>query len=658
MLVESSFAATAETSLLNVSEYQDPYAAYDWVSLAETYQMIHKFPEQSQVSLLEAVPVPDAMNLSEATHPKLQVSCPEQCVMRKGSEKSLTSLVYSRRKRSVKPGETAENNPQKDKTRDDLVDDSVVPVHDPGDSMKRKNRFDNCLVYSRKKRRGKSICDFTGETAIMSDGLDNSFVSEHDCGETKRRNNRFDNCLVYRRKKGRVKSNSCSFSEHVSRETKISDDQADSFAYEQREQMQIVIADGAFTGLSPGKIKKCGDHPFNSQSKQLVKSNGSFTESRIGETKINGDKSNALLMYSRRKQRVKDIGVRVNGFLVYTRKKLKAKSRGNFTGHDPRETKKNGDQLSVVSAHALSVPRKYANSVSHIEQESSALELIDDTQVTDVTCSSDGTNNSCSSLSSSSEIASGPSKTREDEATDCNSSDDGVSETDTDGSSSPFRPCKHCDKPVTIEKMLICDRCEEAYHPSCCGIRMKEVAEIDDWLCPSCLKMETKIKARISRKRKLRVRGPFVIGIRIGKEFQADVPDWSGPTMSDTSFVGEPLEIDQSEYMHDLKKAKNGKKPHSPVNWLQCREENNNGDICGKWRRAPRSEVQTKDWECFCCVSWDPSRADCAVPQELETSEVLKQLKYIEMLRPRADVKRRKLAPKGRSRSHNKGKSS
>lgn len=35
----------------------------------------------------------------------------------------------------------------------------------------------------------------------------------------------------------------------------------------------------------------------------------------------------------------------------------------------------------------------------------------------------------------------------------------------------------------------------------------------------------------------------------------------------------------------DLKKAKNGKKPQSTVNWLQCREEDNNGDICGKWRR-------------------------------------------------------------------------
>ena len=37
--------------------------------------------------------------------------------------------------------------------------------------------------------------------------------------------------------------------------------------------------------------------------------------------------------------------------------------------------------------------------------------------------------------------------------------------------------------------------------------------------------------------------------------------------------------------LQDLNKAKNGKKPPSPVNWLQCREEDSNGDICGKWRR-------------------------------------------------------------------------
>ncbi|EOA30127.1 hypothetical protein CARUB_v10013235mg [Capsella rubella] len=595
MLAESSFSSSVETSLLNVSEYQDPFAAYDWASLAETYQMIHKVPEQSQVSLFKAVPVTDAMNLDESKHPKLQVSCPENSVMHKVAEKALTSLVYRRRKSSLKPGGTVELDLGINRKQDDSLHDSIVSLHNPEESTKRKDRFNNCLVYSRKKRRGKASCTFTGETTIRGDGLDDAFVSEHDCGETRRRGNRSDNVLVYSRKKSRVKLNSRSFSSHVIAGTKISYDQADSSACSQGG--QIVKAD---SGLNPGEIKKSGHQAVCGQSKELV---------NIGETKRNGDRSGVLLMYSRRKQRGKSIGVRVNGFLVYTRKKFKF--RGPFASrHDPTVTKKNGDRLSIVSS----------------------LALVDDTQVTEVTCSSDGTNVSCSSLNSRSELDSSSSKNRED---DCCSSDAGGSETDTDSSSSPFRQCKHCDKQGTVEKMLICDDCEEAYHTRCCGVRMKEVAEIDDWLCPSCLKnksSKTKTKGRISRERKWRVTVPFVIGVRIGKEFQADVPDWSGPTMSDTSFVGKPLEIDESEYIHDLKKAKNSKKQQCAVNWLQCREEDTNGEICGKWRRAPRSEVQTKDWECFCCVFWDPSRADCAAPQELETSEILKQLKYIKMV--------------------------
>ncbi|CAG7860847.1 unnamed protein product [Brassica rapa] len=543
MLVEVSFSASVETTLLNASEYQDPSAVFNWMSLAETYQMIHKPPDESQVSFLEAVPVPDAMNLDKLEHPKLQPSCPE---------KAVTSLVYTRRKRSVRPGGTEDNSPGKCKKQDDSLDDSVVPVYNTGQSIKGKHRFNNCLVYSRKEKRGITSC-------VPTIGANDVFNSVHDCGETKRRRTRFDNCLVYTsRKKGRVKSHNCSFSKHVSGGTKISGDQAHSSEYSQ---MGHIV--------NPGEIKNSGHRPVYSQSKQLVKSNG--------------DTSDTLLVYSRRKQKAKSSGARVNGFLVYTRKKPKANN---------------------IAA------------------------------------------DSCSSQSSS-ELASGSSKSGENEATG--------SDSDTDGSSSSaFRRCKRCDKAGSVEKMLICDECEEAYHTRCCGVRMKEVAEIDDWLCRSCLKKKssnTKIKRR-SRERKWRVTEPFVIGVRVGKEFQADVPDWSGPTMSDTSFVGEPLEIEQSEYMHDLKKAKNGKKPRSPVNWLQCREEDTNGDICGKWRRAPRSEVQTNDWECFCCVFWDPSHADCAVPQELETDEILKQLKYIKMLRPRSDAKTRKIGPKGGSRLH------
>ncbi|KAL7263415.1 hypothetical protein ACSBR1_001558 [Camellia fascicularis] len=58
---------------------------------------------------------------------------------------------------------------------------------------------------------------------------------------------------------------------------------------------------------------------------------------------------------------------------------------------------------------------------------------------------------------------------------------------------------------------------------------------------------------------------------------------------------------------------------------------------------APLFEVQTDNWECFHAILWDPAHADCAVPQELDTDQVLKHLKYIEMLRPWLAAEKRKL---------------
>ncbi|KAK8671312.1 hypothetical protein V6N13_037908 [Hibiscus sabdariffa] len=116
----------------------------------------------------------------------------------------------------------------------------------------------------------------------------------------------------------------------------------------------------------------------------------------------------------------------------------------------------------------------------------------------------------------------------------------------------------------------------------------------------------------------------------------------------DVDTIGEPQNLDSSEFtdFHEMNSNKSSK-VSSIGNWLQCREfiegiGSSKGTICGKWRRAPLFEVQTDDWECFCSVQWDPSHADCSVPQELETDQVLKQLKYIEMLRPRLSAKRKK----------------
>lgn len=231
-----------------------------------------------------------------------------------------------------------------------------------------------------------------------------------------------------------------------------------------------------------------------------------------------------------------------------------------------------------------------------------------------------------------------------------------------------FRLCKTCGSSESVLKMLICDHCEDAFHVSCCNHRMKKVSN-DEWYCNSCLKKKHKIlKETISKKLAntlsrngsskgesnsialmLKDTEPYTTGVRIGKGFQAEVPEWSGPISDDTDAIGEPLEMDPSEsfLMHE-RSANKPCRLSTIGNWLQCQQVIDgvggvNGVICGKWRRAPLFEVQTDDWECFCSILWDPTRADCAVPQELETGQVLKQLKYIEMLRPRLASKRRKL---------------
>ncbi|XP_021669911.2 uncharacterized protein LOC110657132 isoform X2 [Hevea brasiliensis] len=232
--------------------------------------------------------------------------------------------------------------------------------------------------------------------------------------------------------------------------------------------------------------------------------------------------------------------------------------------------------------------------------------------------------------------------------------------------SSNSRSCKICAHPESPLKMIICDNCEEAFHLSCCNPRVKRIP-VDDWFCHSCSKKRRKIlKEKISRSPNmigekgrsgnfstiesnpialmLRDTGSYKTSVRIGKGFQADVPDWSGPITNDEDAFGEALELDPSDFvsMTDLKSNKPSKLG-AIGNWLQCKEVIDGAgesNICGKWRRAPLFDVQTDDWECFCSFLWDPIHADCAVPQELDTDQILQQLKYIQMLRPQLDAKR------------------
>ncbi|RCV23786.1 hypothetical protein SETIT_5G032700v2 [Setaria italica] len=221
----------------------------------------------------------------------------------------------------------------------------------------------------------------------------------------------------------------------------------------------------------------------------------------------------------------------------------------------------------------------------------------------------------------------------------------------TDSDANPMLACNTCGCLEHSLKMLICDSCEAAFHLSCCAPPIKELPT-DEWYCAPCLCKKPKSvygklsegKVLPSRNTNQRPHGmshidymlkdaePYVTGVRIGRDFQAEVPEWSGSTSSSDGYFDEPSEFDPAE-LTNFNLCKTSNQSQSSIgNWIQCRETLNPGDsdkqvVCGKWRRAPLYVVQTDDWECFCCLLWDPAHADCAVPQELKTSEVQKQLR-------------------------------
>ncbi|MQL89125.1 hypothetical protein Taro_021695, partial [Colocasia esculenta] len=216
--------------------------------------------------------------------------------------------------------------------------------------------------------------------------------------------------------------------------------------------------------------------------------------------------------------------------------------------------------------------------------------------------------------------------------------------------------CKLCGCKDNQLKMLICDLCEEAFHLSCSKVRKLPVY---DWYCQPCLRKKSKLLpetlsgklfSTMSEKQRKKVlqeklgpilcmledTSPYTSGVRIGKDFQVEVPEWTGPVTDDDDYFDEPLELGPAEcYSLNDWSIKRSSRPSSIGNWLQCRamiQNEDEGVICGKWRRAPLFVAQTQDWDCSCALPWDPIHADCAVPQELDTSEVLKQLKYIELV--------------------------
>lgn len=402
------------------------------------------------------------------------------------------------------------------------------------------------------------------------------------------------------------------------------------------------------------------------------------------------EKSGPALVYHRRKPQMKSIFVSP----AQDSARLSDDSRSNISSEAPSRTAE-----EVQMGSEVDVEKEAFNTSSESDNGRFGAE-------TDLCC----VNDSYSSSKSNMELRSTPLRTEADENGECSSSTalvveglhDNLSERDicisilrsqwladglwpfkvqsfnelgvTTASCSCIRTCKVCKIQERSLEMLICDECDDAFHLSCCNPRVRKIP-FDEWFCYFCLKKKRIILNKITTdnmrynsgevsrsegaiseeefsliEKMLIGIGPYKPGVRIGQEFQADVPDWSGPSLDEVYVIDEPAEIDPSEFV--CSHGQNGSnlfRINSIGNWVQCRQviEGIGGDvdgtICGKWRRAPLFEVQTDDWECFRSVLWDPAHADCAVPQELETDQVLKQLKYIEMLRPRLTAKKRKL---------------
>ncbi|KAI3977909.1 hypothetical protein MKX01_036749 [Papaver californicum] len=197
-----------------------------------------------------------------------------------------------------------------------------------------------------------------------------------------------------------------------------------------------------------------------------------------------------------------------------------------------------------------------------------------------------------------------------------------------------LQSCKICDGLENSQSMLICDICEEAFHISCCNLKVRKIP-VDEWYCQPWSRKQRRLprkslnaKNKASRRKSAAPKDhvasmlsdtePYTTGVRIGKDFEADVPDWFSPISSDVDFVGKAMDPKEYDTLCDLN-AKKLPAPSSAGNWLQCQEvlvENAEVEIiCGKWPRAPLFETQTNDWDCSCALRWDPIYADCAVPQ-------------------------------------------
>lgn len=226
--------------------------------------------------------------------------------------------------------------------------------------------------------------------------------------------------------------------------------------------------------------------------------------------------------------------------------------------------------------------------------------------------------------------------------------------------------CKICRVLEDSNNTVICDACQESFHLTCCLPRLnpKHFDREDDWYCSSCRKQKRRM-GRFCDSGRADGSGDsagtsFISKVKVGSAYQANVSLWTGK-VDDSSTRGlfgaeEPLSEEAKEKEKDfllkdfeLKagawRRQLANNAGTPENWLRCHgvlvkafkdhEGHKHSEIlCGKWRRAPLNMQQFDRWECFCTIEWDPCHADCAIPQELPTEEILRRMQGSQDLQP------------------------
>ncbi|KAG6735792.1 hypothetical protein POTOM_061540 [Populus tomentosa] len=292
---------------------------------------------------------------------------------------------------------------------------------------------------------------------------------------------------------------------------------------------------------------------------------------------------------------------------VYSRRKLRGNSATFLSAQVPGITKRSReDCLSIISSDGPSLVVEEARVVSQDHQDqfergtggalprpplvcygephvsksesSSGCSLVEDLVSDEATKKSrpkiievDSINDSCSSSKSNMELVSDSTKTEGDDNGECSSSSIVAAE-------------------VTGEDQSEND--QYSFHVSCCNPRVKRIP-VDEWLVSFLLEEETDNSQGDNFQKILNIIGDMGRGgVRVGKGFQVDIPDWSVPIINDVDIIGKPLVLEPSYFVSLLElKSNKSSKLGSIGNWLQCKQviddaaEGGNVTICGKWRR-------------------------------------------------------------------------